>query len=342
MSLLEDTSIVLATQAVFFVIGWVFFVKKLFHDYELRQRLVQVVFCVTFSLSCTFFELMIFEIVEYLDRSSRFFHWYLSIYLMLFIVVILLPFYLVYYLLTNNKFLPSHWLAPATALTWCGYIIIFWKIGDPFPIHNPKHGVLSVETIISRVGVIGVTIMALLSGFGAVNYPYSSMVMFMHVVTPSEVAVVERKLTQTMDIVVAKKKRVLLAERELALKRKQAEQQQGGGWWDRMKNFGGGGFADGLVEFLLMRSMGHVPRVLMVQILCLLQHPREHSTTETRHPGSGGGEQTPLSGGARPAEHEGAQRVVPDLAGKVLQLPRVLLLTVLHVEDLHLNSEHRL
>ena len=71
MSLLEDTLTVLATQAVLFAIGWVFFVKKLFRDYELRQRLVQVVFCLTFALSCTFFELIIFEIVDYLDRSSR-------------------------------------------------------------------------------------------------------------------------------------------------------------------------------------------------------------------------------------------------------------------------------
>ena len=68
---------------------------------------------------------------------------------------------------------------PLTLITWCAYFYIFWKLGDPFPILSPKHGILSIEQGISRVGVIGVTIMALLSGFGAVNYPYTSMNMFM-------------------------------------------------------------------------------------------------------------------------------------------------------------------
>ena len=81
--------------------------------------------------------------------------------------------------------------------------------------------------------------MAILSGFGAVNYPYSSMAMFMRSVTPSDVAAIERKLAQTMDMIVVKKKRVVLAEREAAAQRKLAAAHEGGGWWARMKNLGG-------------------------------------------------------------------------------------------------------
>ena len=206
------------------------------------------------------FELIIFEISDTLDRSSRYFHWYLSLYLTLFMVIILTPLYLSYYMLVNMRSpFAQKYLWPLAGITWCIFIFIFWKIGDPFPIHNPKHGMLGVQTMVSRVGVIGVTIMALLSGFGAVNYPYTSMAMFMRTVTPADVSQIERKLVQTQEMVIAKKKRVMVAERELLLQVKywgflkiyiykvlsvflsffqqQQNQNRGGGaWWDRMKS----------------------------------------------------------------------------------------------------------
>lgn len=48
-------------------------------------------------------------------------------------------------------------------------------IGSPFPILSERsyHGLLSIEHGISRIGVIGVTSMAIMSGFGAVNCPYT-------------------------------------------------------------------------------------------------------------------------------------------------------------------------
>ena len=39
MELLGDTIIVLASQIVFFLVGWIFFVKMLFRDYELHHML---------------------------------------------------------------------------------------------------------------------------------------------------------------------------------------------------------------------------------------------------------------------------------------------------------------
>jgi hypothetical protein len=71
MYLLQDTLTVLASQIVFFLVGWIFFVKMLFRDYELHHSLVQFIFCINFTLSCTMFELIIFEIADILDVGSR-------------------------------------------------------------------------------------------------------------------------------------------------------------------------------------------------------------------------------------------------------------------------------
>uniref|UniRef100_A0A8C9J4G8 Golgi pH regulator conserved domain-containing protein n=1 Tax=Piliocolobus tephrosceles TaxID=591936 RepID=A0A8C9J4G8_9PRIM len=70
-----------------------------------------------------------------------------------------------------------------SSLLWFTFIYFFWKLGDSFPILSPKHGILSIEQFISWVGVTGVTLTALLSGFGAVYYPYTFMSYFLRNVT---------------------------------------------------------------------------------------------------------------------------------------------------------------
>jgi hypothetical protein len=77
--------------------------------------------------------------------------------------------------------------------------------------------VFSVEQGVSRIGVIGVTVMACLSGFGAVNYPYTSMAYFMRPVTQADVQSIERKLHHTYDMILMKKKRLAVAEYESAV-----------------------------------------------------------------------------------------------------------------------------
>lgn len=56
--------------------------------------------------------------------------------------------------------------------------------------------------------------MAILSGFGAVNYPYTSMTYFIRPVSQADVLTVERRLLMTMDMILAKKKRIALDRRQ--------------------------------------------------------------------------------------------------------------------------------
>uniref|UniRef100_A0A3P9MU22 G protein-coupled receptor 89B n=1 Tax=Poecilia reticulata TaxID=8081 RepID=A0A3P9MU22_POERE len=213
--------------------GWLFFMRQLFKDYEVRQYVVQVVFSVTFAFSCTMFELIIFEILGALSSTSRYFHWKLNLYVILLVLIFVVPFYIAYFVVSNIRLLQRQKLLFA-CMVWFTFMYFFWKLGDPFPILSPKHGILSIEQLISRVGVIGVTLMALLSGFGAVNCPYTYMSYFLRNVTDSDILALERRLLQTMDMIVSKKKRIAMTRRQMYQRGEDQNKQTG--FWGMIKS----------------------------------------------------------------------------------------------------------
>ncbi|KAH7693135.1 Golgi pH regulator-like protein, partial [Aphelenchoides avenae] len=231
---LWDAGIVLISQVAFFALGWVFFMKQLFKDYEVHGRLEQFIFSITFALSCTMFELIIFEILDVMDTRSRFLTWKIGLYFMLTLLICLLPLYFFYSTCRSITLIPLNWVPQTTVFLWLLFVYFFWKIGDNFPILSPKHGIFSIEQAISRVGVIGVTVMAFLSGFGAVNAPYTCMTIFTRPVTDEDVTQLERKIRQNMDMIVAKKRKLLTKEMELSKSAFSASSDQSGSLFKRV------------------------------------------------------------------------------------------------------------
>lgn len=86
-----DLLLTLASQAAFFAAGWAFFVRKISGEYRVQSRLVLALFATTFSLSCSLFELIIFEILDILNRSMRWMLWKLSLVGMLTMVILVIP-----------------------------------------------------------------------------------------------------------------------------------------------------------------------------------------------------------------------------------------------------------
>lgn len=212
MGVVINSLLMFSTQALFFGFGWLFFMRQLFKNYEVRNTMVQLVFSIMFALSCTLFELIIFEIVGIMDSSLRYFHWQLNLYMILMLLIFLLPLYTSHQLVLTVRLFQRHrWLSLAI---WLLFVYLFWRLGDPFPMLSPRHGILSIEQAISRVGVVGVTVMAILSGFGAVNAPYTYMSYFMRDVKDTDIQTLERRLMQTMDMIISKKKRVVITEKQ--------------------------------------------------------------------------------------------------------------------------------
>jgi len=143
------------------------------------------------------------------------FTWRVGLYTMLVLLICLLPVYFFFSLCRSIRMLPHTWVLPATGILWLTFIYFFWRIGENFPILSPKHGIFSIEQAVSRVGIIGVTVMAVLSGFGAVNAPYVCMTIFMLNVSDEDVLQLEKKLRQNQDMIVAKKRKLVLKEMEM-------------------------------------------------------------------------------------------------------------------------------
>ena len=76
------------------------------------------------------FELIIFEIVDFLDIGSRYFWWYFAIYSMLFMVVILTPFYIIFFVLSSARLVSVNMRLPLSILVFGLYFYLFWKVPD--------------------------------------------------------------------------------------------------------------------------------------------------------------------------------------------------------------------
>lgn len=117
-----------------------------------------------------------------------------------------------------------------TICCWFIFLYGLWRIGEPFPLLSVSNGIFTIEQGVSRIGVIGVTVMAILSGFGAVNCPYQSMTYFIRYevyiilyifmfwcgvycfrpVSQCDILNLERRLLLTVDMITGKKKRIAL------------------------------------------------------------------------------------------------------------------------------------
>ncbi|KAI8599243.1 Golgi pH regulator-like protein [Dissophora ornata] len=240
LRLVFEALFLLGSQALFFTLAWAFLIKGLVRDYasngsdqefllstfptntyKRKQRwwqggmLVQVVFALTLTWSCLLFELIILEILGLLGQESRWYFWRLTLSAILFLLIVIIPYYQCV-LIVRNTGISTQKALPVAGVIWLVYFYLFVKVGNGFPTPgNGALGILSIEWGMSRVGIIGVTISAILSGFGAVNGPYSNLSFFLRQVTESDIQLAEKKCIQTLEMIASKKKQVVIQEARL-------------------------------------------------------------------------------------------------------------------------------
>eukprot|EP01135_Chromosphaera_perkinsii_P004793 Nk52_evm24s296 gene=Nk52_evmTU24s296 len=309
----------LFTQAIFFFAGWIFFVRKLFKDYEVHHTTVQMLFSITFSLSCTLFELIIFEILDVLDKRTKLFFWHTGLMIMIWLLVFFLPFVMFYLVAKNirgvykasgtssgsinsvhSSLVTGDADKPAGEGAWDGqglssmystfeggnsslgiafvmwlvFFYFFWKVGD-FPIVNEgsSFNFFAVELWVGRISVVGVALMAILSGFGAVNCPYTYMSYFLRNVTDADIDRIQKRLLQNMEMIIGKKRKIAFAVRDMKKKQLEEQGKPGGGnimnrMFGRLWNGSGQNGAGENIEVLQseIRTLEEVSKQLFLEI----------------------------------------------------------------------------
>ncbi|KAK9815635.1 hypothetical protein WJX72_007232 [[Myrmecia] bisecta] len=226
---LVEALIITGSFGTLFVAGWLFLNHSLYRDFEEKDTIVQVLFSAVFALSVNLLQLVLFEILDVLSHRARWVNWRLDIVVLLLMLLVVLPYYHCFRSLANNSKLQATHAAAGALLFLSIFLYAFWRVGFYWPgVPLPDDGVFRMKQAVSRVGVMGVTLIAVLSGYGAVNLPYSYLSLFIRPVERSEVAAMEAQLTQAMESAVHKKKRILLLQQELHRQRASPGPRRGG------------------------------------------------------------------------------------------------------------------
>ncbi|KAJ2703214.1 voltage-gated anion channel activity protein [Coemansia sp. IMI 203386] len=203
--------------------------------FDAQKTLVYAVFSLVFAQGCVLFELVIFEISDVLSKDARWYYWRADLGLLLFTIVVVLPFCQAFVLLSNTRrraLNPLYRRIIYSVVLWAIFFYAFWSLGMYLPLDSFSRireatgtaDMVSIEPVTARVGVIGVALMAVLSGFGAVNSPYRQLFVFVHKVSPVQLEGMRRQLHYSLELL-ADKKKMLVRMMSVAVKEEEKEAQ---------------------------------------------------------------------------------------------------------------------
>eukprot|EP00277_Geminigera_cryophila_P016118 CAMPEP_0179438488 /NCGR_PEP_ID=MMETSP0799-20121207/22218_1 /TAXON_ID=46947 /ORGANISM="Geminigera cryophila, Strain CCMP2564" /LENGTH=520 /DNA_ID=CAMNT_0021220149 /DNA_START=153 /DNA_END=1715 /DNA_ORIENTATION=+ len=229
-----DTLGFVATLVLFFGAGFYFLTRKVLKGNDNKATQVQLLFSTIFMISCSMFSLVLFEVLDVLTQA-RWWAWKFNLVLVTAILIFVLP-YSFFYLMLRNSDWAWQQASYLAAVPLSLYLWAFYYITNSLPIAGQSGSILVMG--ISRLGVLGVTAMAITSGFGAVNCPRQSLHYFLRPVSDGDLQALEKRLLKTLDMICAKKKLMLVTQHELS-RRRQSGKDKGeqGGWKNKVSGF---------------------------------------------------------------------------------------------------------
>ena len=168
-------------------------------------------FVATFACATDLLTLVLYEVTGTLPPHARAVAWRLHVSLLLVLLAGALPAAHAFLALRLEGVRTTRALAGA-AIATLGCLASLLAVGWYFP--TPDGPLLSTAQAVSRLSVVGVLLLAVLSGFGAVNLPVQYLYRLKQRVSEIEVAAATARVRNCMESVAAKRRRAALARRE--------------------------------------------------------------------------------------------------------------------------------
>ena len=199
-----------------------------FQNRPLVQRLSALTFSSTVALATVLAELILCEISNTINPAARGIAFRVTILLLLFLLIIAIPF-----LEIHSILLAAGWEFTGTGksklrLAWVLQLVVFttWLLGywwsGEWLLYELGHTQTSEssrslsEASLERIGVIGISVMSLLSGFASVSSPWQNFFSRQKVVTQASIARKAAGLEATKDLLSAKRSRLRAIERKMS------------------------------------------------------------------------------------------------------------------------------
>lgn len=201
-----DSLTSVASLCVAFRFGAVFYKRFLLKESIRNHMIVERLFEGTFALSLSLVLLIIFDAINIMHTTTRRINWLLNVYALVLVLVLVLPTAQVYHILIDNAWSKRKALR-ASLLCELAFLFLFSRIITPFSAspHLASSPLFSIESAMTRILIIGTTILAVLSGFSAVHLPYVYLSSVIHPITESQVNILSDKLHSAMDHVISRK-----------------------------------------------------------------------------------------------------------------------------------------
>jgi hypothetical protein len=193
----------------------------------LRRRIAALSFSTTISLAAVLAELILCEISNTVDPAARAVALHITIPTLLFLLIVLIPFLEIQSIVKGagwnfsrsrkGKIPKLPWILQLVGFG--GWLTCFWWLGKD--LQNRSDATYAyrktlTDVCLDRIGVIGITLMALLSGFASVSSPWHSFAARPRPVTESDIARKQAGLDATNEMLNAKRSRLRALQRKMS------------------------------------------------------------------------------------------------------------------------------